>query len=522
MPAGRTWLTAASCTLLLAASSAVPAGDTLYPVGPRVAGPATWITRSGARLAFGSGREIVLADAALYPVVRSRRHLKADATGGALLHDRLFLVLEGNRLAVLELGDPAAVLQPVDIVPVAPESRLHLAGMGNLLLVAEDHQGVHIVKFRAMQAMPAHAGHVAPGPALLGRFPHAGRITALAAAGGTLWIATETSGELLQVDLRDPSLPVLKRRVYLDAPVVALAGDGTRVHVLTQEGLQVLASGDKGMWEVMERHRGVLGAALASSGRLLTVASADGGVQVYREAAPSAAEFNVTVLDDFFTPDALTVHVGDKVTWQNAAGIHNVFSCMVGEAGCTADADEVFISGIPFPGLWTYSYTFTAPGDNPYVCQSHALFMTGEIAVLPAPTGPPPVPDGSFGAPMTVESGDPAVLTLHWDASTCTPQDQHQILYGGGSQLPTTKGGTFGLLGSRCLLGSAGTYVWTDAPHPSVDSSGLLWWLLVAYGGAGEGSWGRGSDLLERNSPFPGGVSGQCGNFTKDLGNTCP
>ena len=147
--------------------------------------------------------------------------------------------------------------------------------------------------------------------------------------------------------------------------------------------------------------------------------------------------------------------------------------------------------------------------------------MTGEISVLPALTGPPPVPDGTFGAPMTVEHHGPSELTVYWDVSTCTPLDQHELLYGYGSGLPASPGNSFGLQGGRCALGTLGKYVWTDVPDPSVDSSGLLWWLLVAYGGPGEGSWGEGSDTLERGSPFPGGVSGLCGNFVKDLANTC-
>jgi len=233
-----------------------------------------------------------------------------------------------------------------------------------------------------MHPMPAHAGHEEPGPVWLAHFPLAGRITAVAAAGGTLWIAVESGGELLQVDLRIPSQPLLERRVVLDSPIVALASDGTRLHALTDDGLQVLAGGDDGLWEVMERHPGLQGAALVSSGRLLLVGSPDGGVQAYRDAAPGAAQFTVNVLDDFFTPETLSVQVGDTVRWRNTAGIHNVFSCVVGESGCTADADEIFSSGIPFPGIWSYSYTFTSPGDNPYVCQSHAPFMTGEVTVL--------------------------------------------------------------------------------------------------------------------------------------------
>jgi len=515
--AGRVWLLVVTCALLVASVAVAVAAEPFLAMGPPDAGPASWMARSGERLVFGSGREVVSAGA-----TPSRFLVDGNVSGGALLGDQLFLVLDGVRLVSVDLLEAAASVQPMTALPLSPGNLLHVAGMGNLLLVGEDHQGVHLVKFRRMHPMPEHAGHGAAGPAYLGLFPLSGRITAIAASGGMLWVATATSGELLQVDLHNPSRPVLQQQLFLDAPVVALDSDGTRLHVLTEGGLQVLAHGGDGAWAVRQRHPGIHGAALISNGRSLMVASADGAVQGYREAAPEATLFTVNVLDDFFTPDTLTVYVGDSVRWQNSAGIHNTSSCVVGESGCTAESNELFFSGIPQPGLWTYDYTFTDPGENPYVCQAHAPFMTGEITVLPAPTTPPPVPDGTFGAPMSVESSGPSEFTLHWDAATCTPQDQHQVLYGLGSGLPGSPGGTFGLQGSRCLLGAGGPYVWTDAPDPSADASGLLWFLLVAYGGSGEGSWGQGSDGLERNSPFPGGVSGLCGNFTKDLANSCP
>jgi plastocyanin len=483
------------------------------------------MTESRAQLAWGSGREVVLADALPHPTVRERVLLDGEATSGALLREGLFLVLDGRRLVRVDPNHPAAPAQPMDHLLPETRGRLQLAGVGNLLLVSEDHHGVHVLKFPRMHGMPGHESHGSAGPVLLGRYPLTGQVEALTAAGGDLWLATGTEGELRRVDLRAPARPALGQVLHLDAPVRALSGDGTRLHALTDEGLHVLGAGEDDLWTTAANHPEVRGAALLGVGRTLLVSSGD-DVQAYQGATPEATEFTVNVFDDFFTPEFLTVNVGDTVEWRNLAGIHNVFSCMVGESGCTADASETFqgsgdISGIPWPGPWVYSYTFTLPGVNPYVCQSHAPFMTGEITVVPGPSGPPPVPDGTFGAPMTIESTDPSVLTLHWDTSSCSPLEQHEILYGSGAQLPSTPGGTFDLLGSRCLLGAGGSYVWTDAPTPGAGE--LVWWLLVAYNdGSGEGSWGRGSDALERNSPFPGGVSGQCGNFTKDLANTCP
>ena len=49
-----------------------------------------------------------------------------------------------------------------------------------------------------------------------------------------------------------------------------------------------------------------------------------------------------------------------------------------------------------------------------------------------------------------------------------------------------------------------------------------MWWVLVAEDGVTfEGSWGQDSNVAERNGAGVNGSSGLCGNFDKDLANTC-
>ena len=72
-----------------------------------------------------------------------------------------------------------------------------------------------------------------------------------------------------------------------------------------------------------------------------------------------------------FTPDILTITVGDTVRWTNTGGFHNV----------VAD-DNSFTSGAPSDAPWVYEFVFTVVGNFPYSCEVHvALGMTGIIIV---------------------------------------------------------------------------------------------------------------------------------------------
>jgi plastocyanin len=85
----------------------------------------------------------------------------------------------------------------------------------------------------------------------------------------------------------------------------------------------------------------------------------------------------VTTPGNTFSPQTVTVRIGDTVTWDNPdpTGVHNVFS----------DDGTTFSSGSVTGGPWTYSFTFTAAGTFGYHCQLHGapgFGMFGTVVVL--------------------------------------------------------------------------------------------------------------------------------------------
>jgi plastocyanin len=69
---------------------------------------------------------------------------------------------------------------------------------------------------------------------------------------------------------------------------------------------------------------------------------------------------DVTVQNFSFSPQTLTITVGDTVKWNNVQGTHNV----------RAD-DFSFFSGAVAPAPWEFIHVFTAEGNNPYYCEPH-------------------------------------------------------------------------------------------------------------------------------------------------------
>jgi plastocyanin len=92
-------------------------------------------------------------------------------------------------------------------------------------------------------------------------------------------------------------------------------------------------------------------------------------------AAVLAADHQVEVGDNFFSPSSLTIAVGDSVTWTNGGSMpHNV----------VADNGS-FRSGNASASAWSYTRTFTSAGDFRYFCELHGaaggLGMAGIIRV---------------------------------------------------------------------------------------------------------------------------------------------
>ncbi|RSM48614.1 copper-binding protein [Amycolatopsis balhimycina DSM 5908] len=114
----------------------------------------------------------------------------------------------------------------------------------------------------------------------------------------------------------------------------------------------------------------------------------------------TAATQQVMMQDYAFSPAALTVRVGDTVTWmQHDQAPHDVV---------TTSAPVAFRSPQLSAGQ-SWSYTFRQPGTYQYYCSVHPD-MRASVTVLPAPTTAAPKP-----APTTPAAAKPA------PARTTTP-----------------------------------------------------------------------------------------------------
>ncbi len=82
----------------------------------------------------------------------------------------------------------------------------------------------------------------------------------------------------------------------------------------------------------------------------------------------------------FYSPQELTIDVGDIVIWTNTNGTHNVNGTLV----LYPANPEGFSSGNAASGNWTFQHTFTIPGTYEYRCtqQGHGATQNGTITVV--------------------------------------------------------------------------------------------------------------------------------------------
>jgi len=130
--------------------------------------------------------------------------------------------------------------------------------------------------------------------------------------------------------------------------------------------------------------------------------------------AKASSSASVTISDFKFTPDSVTVNVGDTVTWTNdGPSVHTA----------TAD-DGSFDTGSLREGE-SGSATFTQAGTISYICQPHP-FMKGTIVVQAASAGGSGSgSSGSSGTGSTDDTGSGGAVAGDESSS-------------GGSSLPTT------------------------------------------------------------------------------------
>ena len=118
--------------------------------------------------------------------------------------------------------------------------------------------------------------------------------------------------------------------------------------------------------------------------------------------AAQAATVTVQVGDNMFTPDSVTVNVGDTVTWNHmGSNPHDV----------TAD-NGAFSSPRRMANGQSFSWTATAPGTFTYTCTIHAARgMKGTIVVQGAGGGAPAAAPRTGGGGMATTT-DPRLPWL--------------------------------------------------------------------------------------------------------------
>jgi plastocyanin len=104
-------------------------------------------------------------------------------------------------------------------------------------------------------------------------------------------------------------------------------------------------------------------------------------------AAANAATVNVSIVDFAFSPQNITVNVGDTIVWtNNGAASHTSTSGTTCPPG-----DGKWDSGVLSSGQ-SFSFTFTQAGTFPYFCTIHCF--TGTVTVNAAPANTIPAPSG--------------------------------------------------------------------------------------------------------------------------------
>ncbi|SPE55469.1 putative Blue (Type 1) copper domain protein [Verrucomicrobia bacterium] len=104
------------------------------------------------------------------------------------------------------------------------------------------------------------------------------------------------------------------------------------------------------------------------------------GLAVFSLIAPSllwAATANISIGDNFFSPTATNINIGDQVKW---TWIGTNFHSTTSDTG-------LWDSGIHAGGNFNFTMTFPTAGNFPFHCNVHS-FMTGAVTVVVASTPP--------------------------------------------------------------------------------------------------------------------------------------
>src|SRR5256885_1889873 len=91
-----------------------------------------------------------------------------------------------------------------------------------------------------------------------------------------------------------------------------------------------------------------------------------------------SANFSISMVNNRFIPNTLTINVGDTVTWTDNQGQHDTVSGSGGVPNGVWNSDNQY-HRLMFPGE-SFSFTFATGGTFPFYCTPHwPLGMTGTI-----------------------------------------------------------------------------------------------------------------------------------------------
>ena len=171
-------------------------------------------------------------------------------------------------------------------------------------------------------------------------------------------------------------------------------------------------------------------------------------------AASRAEDHAVSVVDNRFEPQNLTIAPGDTVTWTNeGSNAHNV-NADDGSFRCAEGCDSSGGDGSPSSSAWSFSLTFDEPGEIGYHCDLHGapgggMFGTLTVESSSDDTDTMPINFGMTGSwynPDTsgqgflfdvVPDGDPPLVQVYWftyDQEAGGPSAQRWLIAQGSWQ----------------------------------------------------------------------------------------
>lgn len=90
---------------------------------------------------------------------------------------------------------------------------------------------------------------------------------------------------------------------------------------------------------------------------------------------PPVVENPVSIVNFAFTPNLITIHAGENVTWKNNDGFaHTV----------TSDSNSTFTFNHQLDAGASFVLQFTQPGDYWYHCNIHSFMTHAHVRVLAA------------------------------------------------------------------------------------------------------------------------------------------